>query len=77
MIFTVTVNGTVTNWRKKMKELQKILEGLDRINAKLEEILKIQKNYHKNEVVSGECGFCGSDVWNAPPKKTHREVLDG
>jgi hypothetical protein len=62
----VTVSGTVTNWRKKMKELKEILEGLDKINAKLEEVLVIQQTCYNS--------LC--DVWVAPPHKSPKEVLD-
>ena len=47
-----------------MDELKLILEGLDRINKKLEEILEIQKAQKP-------------DIWLAPPKKTHKEITDG
>ena len=46
-----------------MKELKKILEGLDRISEKLEEILEIQKVVLR-------------DIWIAPNYKTHREITD-
>ena len=47
-----------------MDELQKIVEGLDRINSKLEEILEIQQTCYNS--------LC--DIWVAPPKKTHKEI---
>ena len=43
-----------------MEELQKIVEGLDRINSKLEEILEIWK----------------SEDWYAPPWKTHKKLTE-
>jgi hypothetical protein len=67
--YTVTDNGTVTNWRKKMKELEIILKGLDRINEKLEQILRNQKSDSADWMLL-------VDKLHAPPKKSHKEVLD-
>jgi hypothetical protein len=47
-----------------MEDLKIILEGLDKINKKLEEILKIQK-------------WGKPPDFYAPPKKTHKEINNG
>jgi hypothetical protein len=56
-----------------MDELKIIVKGLDRILFVVEQILENQK---ADGVVGGCCSYCGSDAWIAPPKKTHKEVLD-
>ena len=47
-----------------MEDLEKILEGLDRINKKLEQILAIQRAEKIDEI-----------YW-ALPKRTHKEILN-
>jgi hypothetical protein len=49
-----------------MKELE-ILKGLDRINAKLGEILRILQSDSEDLMLL-------VDKFHAPPKKTHKEI---
>jgi hypothetical protein len=54
-----------------MENLEKILEGLDRINAKLEEVLKLQK---ADKVVWPNQNY---SLFSIPPKKSHKEITNG
>jgi hypothetical protein len=49
-----------------MNELKEILDGLDKINAKLEEVINIQK-----DIVFEATGYY------APPKKSQKEITNG